>query len=110
MVKAGSPIRGDGKTAIDKEIISQKEGYNNRMYFPHTESFLGCPGYWLSSPGGYSGCTWRIVYNGYVSSDIYSGEYNAIRPVVCLPSSVQLTETAEGSNLYTISNKTANGQ
>lgn len=33
-----------------------------------------------------------------------------VRPVVCLPSSVQLTETSEGSNLYTISNKTTNGQ
>ena len=81
-----------GATENPKSImisLSNKEGYNNPLYYPHKSSYLFCYGYWLASPSAWSAGYVMIVYcNGGVGNDICSGHNYSARPLVCLPSNI----------------------
>ena len=69
---------------------SEKEGYNNKLYYPHIESYNGTNGYWLASPSAYSSSNYVIYVrcNGYVNASYYYLSYLGVRPVVCLGSEI----------------------
>ena len=70
---------------------SVKEGYNNKLYYPHTSSYNGTNGYWLASPSAYrSTCVLLVTYNGIVSYNHYGSTFGGVRPVVCLQSNISL--------------------
>ena len=68
--------------------MNKKEGYKNKLYYPHTSSYNGANGYWLASPSAGDssngvlgvGCNGRV--GGYRSSDL------GVRPVVSLNSGI----------------------
>ena len=73
-----------------------------------------CLGYWLASPSGNSGnesvivrSNGRISYEYSYGARTYTasreGNYMyALRPVVCLPTGIELEEDDDDSNLYNI--------
>ena len=69
--------------------LSQKAGYQNPLYYPHTSSWDGTYGYWLASPSAYATSSVMFVgsYGG-VNFHDYNATGYAFRPLVCLPSSV----------------------
>ena len=74
-------------TSISSSVMNQKEGYSNTLYYPHTSSWKSTYAYWLASPSA-TGNVMRVGYYGYVDWTAWSGTGLALRPVVCLPSSV----------------------
>ena len=68
---------------------SAKEGYSNKLYYPHTSSYNGTNGYWLASPSAFdSNFVLRVDYNGFVSYSNYYYSYLGVRPVVSLNSGI----------------------
>lgn len=75
--------------------LSSKKGYKNTLYFPHTTRIWeNCDGYWIAAPGANSGndryvlnigCGGKIITNSHGTTRL------TIRPVICLPSTVNLT-------------------
>ena len=66
-----------------------KEGYSNKLYYPHTSSYNGTNGYWLASPSAFdSNFVLRVDYNGFVSYSNYYYSYLGVRPVVSLNSGI----------------------
>lgn len=72
--------------------VSDKEGYNNSLYYPYHAYESDCFGYWLAS---LSACSdWgtnrllMITCSGYVSNDVFNNNAYGFRPVIRLPSSV----------------------
>ena len=94
---------------IDLSIMSAKEGYNDLLYYPHTTKISDCAGYWLAAPSADgSGQQLVVSQSGYLGYDFVNGGYvyrDGLRPVVCLPSEVQLTAVEGKDNLYDITNK-----
>ena len=75
-----------------------------KTFFPHTSSYGGCDGYCLASPSARAElCLMFVCYNGRVDYFYYDINRYGVRPVVCLRSEVQLTETSKGSNIYNVS-------
>ena len=68
------------------------------LYYPHTDEYEHCIGYWLASPNAksegdmmmvhYEGGVGEFYYNGMKFGQDCSSKYYAFRPVVCLPSSL----------------------
>ena len=71
------------------QSISNKTGYSNTLYFPHTSQWNSTNGYWLASPSAFDTNSVMLVgYDGFVGGSSYNSTSCAFRPVVCLPSSV----------------------
>ena len=68
---------------------SGKDGYSNKLYYPHTSNYNGTYGYWLASPSAYHvGHVLYVNYNGYVSRVDYNYSNLGVRPVVSLNSGI----------------------
>lgn len=90
-------------SSIDSGKLSKLESEYS-TFFPHAESYNHCHGYWVASPSaGRFSYLFRVDYDGSMSSRIDSNYYYGVRPVICLQSEVQLTETKPGSNIYRVS-------
>ena len=73
---------------ISSDIMKVKEGYSNKLYYPHTSDYNGTYGYWLASPSAYES---YIVLNVYYDSvNAYDSSYGhfGVRPVVSLNSGI----------------------
>ena len=69
--------------------MSAKEGYNNKLYYPHTSSYNGTNGYWLASPAAYgSGSVLDVYCLGNVHASYYNNRGLGVRPVVSLNSGI----------------------
>ena len=69
--------------------LSAKEGYKNKLYYPHTSGYNSCNGYWLASPSAYSSnYVLYVYYDGYVNGSNYSSSNLGVRPVVSLNSGI----------------------
>ncbi len=91
----GTTLSSDQKTAL---------GTTYKTFFPHTEGYESCNGYWLASPSAYaSNLLMYVRYIGNVNNYYCYDNNLGVRPVVCLESGVQLTETSKGSNIYNVS-------
>ena len=89
-----TPITGDQLTAL---------GTTYKTFFPHTRSYDDCVGYWLASPSADDD---RFLLDIHYTGAVACANYTAglgVRPIVCLQSGVQLTETSKGSNIYNVS-------
>ena len=99
-------IEVDEDRAISSDVMSIKDGYNNKLYYPRHEgvsdghSSYPCKYYWLASPGDGSAsyalcvrCEGYLGNNGYVGSSNDGGSYFGIRPVVSLRSGIQINAT-----------------
>ena len=76
-------------TYIDSSVMSAKEGYNNKLYYPHTSIYNGTNGYWLASPSAVnSNRVIDVYYNGLVSGDYSNLSSLGVRPVVSLNSGI----------------------
>ena len=81
--------------------MSAKEGYKNKLYYPHTSNYNETDGYWLASPSAsrYGNYVLYVAYNGSVDYINYRYDYNdygsGLRPVVSLKSGVSVTTTDE---------------
>ena len=78
---------GEGSSTETTADVSSASGARDLLYFPHTEKFENCEGYWLVSPSAKSGndimtveCNGKISSRQYNSSDKLLG----FCPVVCL--------------------------
>ena len=70
-------------------VLSAKEGYNNKLYYPQTSSYNGTNGYWLASPSaGDSNAVLYVDYSGNVSYGSYTSSHLGVRPVVSLNSGI----------------------
>ena len=71
---------------IDSSVMNKKEGYKNKLYYPHTSSY----GYWLASPSAYD--SYCVLYvddsYGYVNAGNYYIDDLGVRPVVSLNSGI----------------------
>ena len=79
-----------GSYYINFSVMSAKEGYNNKLYYPQTSSYNGTIGYWLASPSAYDsgGSVLNVLDNGSVSGNGYSNDTLGVRPVVSLNSGI----------------------
>jgi len=83
--------------STDKFDNSGKDGYSNKMYYPHTANYNGTYGYWLASPSAYGdyyvlrvGCSGNVGYFRCIDSNM------GVRPVVSLNSGITVNaEDAE---------------
>ena len=74
---------------IDSSVMRAKEGYNNKLYYPHTSSYNGTDGYWLASPSADSSSYVLHVHcYGNVYCGYYTHSYLGVRPVVSLNSGI----------------------
>ena len=82
---------------IDFQVMNKKDGYSNKLYYPHTSEYNGTGGYWLASPSaGNSGWGLIVGAGGSVSADVYGRSYYGVRPVVSLNSGITVNaEDAE---------------
>ena len=67
-----------------------KEGYNNKLYYPHTSDYNGTNGYWLASPSAF-GSSYDVLSvrcDGFVNNYNYSYSLLGVRPVVSLNSGI----------------------
>ena len=71
---------------------SGKEGYKNKLYYPHTSSYNSSNGYWLASPSAATrDSVLYVYYNGYVTFyNYYTSSCGGLRPVVSLNSGITL--------------------
>ena len=72
-------------TYIDSSVMSEKVGYNNKLYYPHVLGYNGTNGYWISSSS--ANCNSYVLYvdcNGIVGGDGYYFSNVGVRPVVCI--------------------------
>ena len=79
-----------GSYYIDSSVMRVKEGYNNKLYYPHTSIYNnGTNGYWLASPSAYSSSyVLRVSYGGNVSNSACDNSHLGVRPVVSLNSGI----------------------
>lgn len=73
------------------------------LYFPHTDYFKDCYGYWLASPSAYASgclvairCFHSIIHNSYNSNYHYGVRGASVCPVVCLPSEIKGDKGLDG--------------
>ena len=83
-------------TSIDYNVMKEKEGYKNKLYYPHTSGYNSCNGYWLASPSAHSSDFVLYVYY-YGLVDYYDYNYSTlgVRPVVSLNTGVTVNATDE---------------
>ena len=75
---------------------SGKEGYKNKLYYPHTSSYNGSYGYWLASPSAdYHGRVLNVDCGGYVEYEECDYRYLGVRPVVSLKAGASVITTDE---------------
>lgn len=75
--------------SISSKTMKVKEGYSNKLYYPHASDYYGTYGYWLASPSTIN--IWSVLYVGYSGNvDYYVCGYNhvGVRPVVSLNSGI----------------------
>ncbi len=76
-------------TYIDSSVMNAKEGYNNKLYYPHRSSYNGTYGYWLASPSAFgSDRVLSVDCNGFVGGNYFYNSYLGVRPVVSLNSGI----------------------
>ena len=81
---------------ISDSVMSAKEGYKNKLYYPHTSNYNSTNGYWLASPSAYdSDIVLNVSYNGYVTLTYYDNSSFSVRPVVSLNSGIAVNATDE---------------
>ena len=70
--------------------MSAKEGYKNKLYYPHTSIYNNTTyGYWLASPSARSSrCVLNVRYSGTVDNSGYNDSGLGVRPVVSLNSGI----------------------
>ena len=73
------------------------------LYFPHTDYFEDCYGYWLASPSAYTSgdlvtiiCFHEIGKNSYDNNYYYRVRGASVRPIVCIPSKIKGEKDANG--------------
>ena len=78
--------------------LSNDNGYNDDLYFPHQSIISNCNGYWLASPGARNASNlMRIYYYGSVFFEKYDdGDVLGVRPLVCLTTDLTATKDTEG--------------
>ena len=87
---------------ISNSIMSKKEGYENKLYYPHRSTYNESYGYWIASPStSDTSFVLRVLYSGrvgYENSTAY-GDYDysrlSVRPVVSLNTGVTVNATDE---------------
>ena len=79
-------------------------GTTYKTFFPHTEPYQICNGYWLaSSSANYSNYLLGVSFEGRVDRYDFTSNYRGVRPVVCLQSGVKLQKnTAESTEEKTV--------
>ena len=83
-----------GSYDISSSVMNPKEGYSNKLYYPHTSIYNNCFGYWFASPSASSSDTVLAVsYSGYMGNYRYNNSNLGVRPVVSLNS--EITVNAE---------------
>ena len=85
-------------TYIDADTMEVKEGYRNKLYYPHTEIYNGTNCYWLASPSAFGdgSMVLGVCFNGCVLYGITNSDYLGVRPVVSLNSGITVdAEEAE---------------
>lgn len=98
-----------------KETILEDGSFTDDLYFPHfgwNQDYDGCSIYFLASPHAdydYNRCdeNWAVYNHGFLEGRVGYGNDGGIRPVICLPSSIKLTEYKEENEFkyYNITNK-----
>ena len=90
--------------------ICRADGYDDVLYYPHATNnlYYNCPGYYLASPTYKgNGESVKLVNNsgniGYNSP--FSTVPGGIRPIICLPSNVKISNVANEFGTYDIVNK-----
>ena len=76
---------------IDSSVMSAKDGYRNKLYYPHTSlsNNFRTEGYWLASTSASNKDLVLYVYvNGAVGNFGYNINELGVRPVVCLNSGI----------------------
>ena len=91
-------------------ITNDGAKYTDNLYFPHKGNYNSCAGYFLSSPSaqttGKSGNEMCVNHEGYIKNYTYSAiACYGVRPVVCLPSGVKISDIANETGTYDIVNK-----
>ena len=72
-------------TSIGSRVMSAKEGYNNKLYYPHTSDSNGTLAYWLASPSAdTSGGVLHVDYRANVGNAVMNTNIVGVRPVVSL--------------------------
>ena len=82
--------------------MSKKEGYENKLYYPHRSTYNESYGYWIASPStSATSFVLRVLYSGrvgYETSTVYGDyDYNSlsVRPVVSLNTGITVNATDE---------------
>ena len=87
---------------ISNSVMSKKEGYENKLYYPHRSIYNESYGYWIASPStSATSFVLRVLYSGrvgYENSTVY-GDYDysrlSVRPVVSLNTGITVNATDE---------------
>ena len=92
------------------EIANDGEKYTNDLYFPHKSNYNSCAGYFLVSPSaqttGKSGNEMCVNYEGALKNYTYGAiACYGVRPVVCLPSGVKISDITNAAGTYDIISK-----
>ena len=89
-------IRGDEEFGYYYyNIAQQNSGYNDLLYFPHKNYYKDTSGYWFASKTGNYGeeqqySVVSLFYSGGLNNPFfrYQSSDEAIRPIICIPSSL----------------------
>ncbi len=79
-----------------REIMSNKKGYENKLYYPQTKfiDYSYPDGYWLASPAADADDNiFYVCYDGRISAYDGAKTNYSMRPVVCLKSGIAVSET-----------------
>lgn len=83
-----------GSYSIGNSVDNPKEGYNNKLYYPHTSVYNACNGYWLASPLATGGnLVLAVHYENYLEAHEYNYSGYGIRPVVSLNFGITVNTT-----------------
>ena len=92
----GTSTDPTGSYSISSSVMSAKEGYKNKLYYPHTSSYNSSNGYWLASPyASYSNGVFNVRYDSGVHGNYYDSSDLSVRPVVSLNSGITVNATDE---------------
>ena len=82
---------------ISRSVMSTKEGYKNKLYYPHIKSYNNANYYWLASPSALTINHILFVYQyGDVDNNYYYNLDNiGVRPVVSLNTGITVNATDE---------------
>ena len=79
------------------DMSSDSKGYEDTLYYPHKSDYNSCFGYWLAAPSA-NGSDYLVYVrsDGHVCFGGYFYDICGMRPVVCLPSGVNVTQGTDG--------------